>query len=614
MTRIHISLFLIAGLAIAGLASPVSAQRRHARRRPQPADEAATPTPAAPATTPTASAAPEPEIPGSPDGPLLLPVLISDQRDGGTELDGDDTVAGRGIRETPLLRRLRRAFLFRQLHESILALEEHESVPPARITSQEIARWTATSQDAVHQLAMGDYDGARASLVAAQGISERAVEELNRETDRARQVLDTCLFVVRAYVETHAFTRAQQQARECRRLVPFVEPTAMIHPPEVRRALTHADALIDQAGHGSMIIRSDPSGCTVRLNGVEVGQSPYRLDDLPEGDYRVQVECDARHRGRVHNVAVRPGSHVLRVDTRFDAALRSQPFPALVYTDASARDAHRLADAFRVARATGASQVVLAIVDGPRLRLERVTIPPTGNLPPTGVSAQLTLPSDTGEDALRASVETLLSGADDSALAGSDSSPSAPFGQALMELPTWRLTTGIAAGALAVGAFVLAIQQRLARGNRGDQLLVPDFTDPDYLLRVGRWEDHRAPLRASSIVGGLLGSGAAALLMPQRRLSLTISLPLLGVGGALAVAGLVKFATRPGCQGLSEDRAHCIDRDQDADLAWLLGSLGAPLLTAGLLGLIYPSASGYDVALNISPTRGGLRLGLTLRL
>jgi len=550
----------------------------------------------------------EPVAPSSPDGPFLLPVVISTAGERGLVLAAETDEEGNPIlAEAPLLRRLRWALPFLAAHDSAAALEEHESVPPVRVTSEEIAQWTATSQEAVHQLAMGDYNSARDSLLAVQQMSERAVEELNRETDRARQVLDTCLFVVRAYVETHAFTRAEQQARECRRLVPFAEPTTMFHPPEVRRALTHADALIDEAGHGSLVVRSNPSGCTVRLNGVAVGHSPYRLDDLPEGDYRVQVECDARERGRVHGVSLGPGSHTLRVDTRFDSVLRSRPFPALVYPDAASRDRYRLADAARIARAVGAPEVVLAIVERGALRLERLVIPATGNLPPARPSAEESVPADATDATLRTTLAHLEGLPAQAHLAAGQQGSDPRRSRGVSSLPHWRLISGLAATGLAIGAYALAIQQRSVRSNRGDQLALAEFTDPDYLLRVNRWTDHRLPLRAASVVGAVFGLGAAALLTPQRRESFALSIPLLAAGAGLVAASVFEVARRPACAGLATDRQRCIDRDQGVDLALLLGSLGAPLLGAGLLGVLYPTGAPSDAALALVPTRGGLR-------
>ncbi|MBW2552207.1 MAG: hypothetical protein JRE73_15930, partial [Deltaproteobacteria bacterium] len=94
------------------------------------------------------------------------------------------------------------------------------SAPPPKVSQSDIDRWVERSRAAVRYLARADYKAARRELKAAQRLADRAAAELNREAARAQQVLDTCLFMVRAYVETKNNAEARRQARECRRLVP----------------------------------------------------------------------------------------------------------------------------------------------------------------------------------------------------------------------------------------------------------------------------------------------------------------------------------------------------------------------------------------------------------
>ena len=87
------------------------------------------------------------------------------------------------------------------------------SAPAPRISQSDIDLWVERSRAAVRYLARADYKAARRELRAAQRLADRAAAELNREAARAQQVLDTCLFMVRAYVETKNHAEARRQAR-----------------------------------------------------------------------------------------------------------------------------------------------------------------------------------------------------------------------------------------------------------------------------------------------------------------------------------------------------------------------------------------------------------------
>ena len=157
------------------------------------------------------------------------------------------------------------------------------SAPAPKVSQSDIDRWVERSRAAVRYLARADYKAARRELKAAQQLADRAADELNREAARAQQVLDTCLFMVRAYVETKNSAEARRQARECRRLVPRVEPTAFRHTPEVRELLTEVDQEMAAEAPGTLEVQSTPAGCLARINGVEFGRTPLSNIELPVG-------------------------------------------------------------------------------------------------------------------------------------------------------------------------------------------------------------------------------------------------------------------------------------------------------------------------------------------
>ncbi|RMH19791.1 MAG: PEGA domain-containing protein, partial [Gemmatimonadetes bacterium] len=237
--------------------------------------------------------------------------------------------------------------------------EERISSPPTFVTQRQINEWATQSRNALHSLARADYDTAREELLRAQRLSQRAAEELNREADRAREVLDTCLYMVRALIETGDEARAISQARECRRAVPQVQPSRFRHTPEVRAILERIEA--EETGEvGNLRVDSIPPGCRVRLNGIEVGRTPFSMADLALGEYRVQVEC-GEERGRVHRVRLDGLLTTLEVDTVFERETHSRP----VFVDDNDRaEAH----AARLARLLGVSVYMVEAAGAGRFR------------------------------------------------------------------------------------------------------------------------------------------------------------------------------------------------------------------------------------------------------
>ena len=231
------------------------------------------------------------------------------------------------------------------------------SAPAPEVTQGDIDRWVERSGAAVRYLARADYQAARRELRAAQRFATGAAAELNREAARARQVLDTCLFMVRAYVETGNAGEAHRQARECRQLVPRVEPTAFRHTPEVRALLAEVDAEIASEAPGSLDITSTPSGCLVRINGVALGRTPLSGLELPVGNYRFQLECTEGVRGRIHRASIESGPSSMSFDAAFDRAVHTRPGLNLSY-DSTEAWADRMGHAAGVAEALGASGVI----------------------------------------------------------------------------------------------------------------------------------------------------------------------------------------------------------------------------------------------------------------
>ena len=188
--------------------------------------------------------------------------------------------------------------------QAALLFEQKGSAPSTQVTDLDIQEWVNRSREAIRHLARGDYATALKELKEAQVLSRKAADELNRVQNRSQDVLDTCLYMVRALLETGNRSRAKAQVQECVRLVPQGEPSKHMHPPSVVSLYKEAS----QPGPeqtGALIVNSDPSGCEVRINGLRFGQTPFEMNDLYPGEYQVQVECDPGRRWRVHPVTVR---------------------------------------------------------------------------------------------------------------------------------------------------------------------------------------------------------------------------------------------------------------------------------------------------------------------
>jgi len=227
------------------------------------------------------------------------------------------------------------------------------SAPAPNVSQSDIDRWVERSRAAVKYLARADYKAARRELRAAQRLADQAADELNREAARAQQVLDTCLFMVRAYVETKNEAEARRQARECRRLVPRVEPSAFRHTPEVRDLLAEVDREMAAEAPGILRVTSTPTGCLVRINGVEFGNTPLLGVELPIGTYRLQVECEPERRGRIHREEIRSGVNPVHIDVGLDRAIKTRPALHLRYVSDATWSAERMAHAEQVASALG---------------------------------------------------------------------------------------------------------------------------------------------------------------------------------------------------------------------------------------------------------------------
>lgn len=240
--------------------------------------------------------------------------------------------------------------------------ERRGSRAAERLSREELERWTDDSLAGIRSLSVGDHASALKHLARAERLSRSAREELNREPGRAQRVLDTCLYMVRALLETDDATSAAERAAGCLQLVPRRVPAGLMHPPEVMDLYELARASSEAHG-GTLRVESRSSQCAVRINGILFGRTPLLAEGLPSGEYGIQVECAGRGRSRIHRADLDARGETLFVNPEFDRAVRTDPVLRLEYPQ-SRGAASLLVDAKEITDVLPADAVVLVSAPG----------------------------------------------------------------------------------------------------------------------------------------------------------------------------------------------------------------------------------------------------------
>jgi hypothetical protein len=239
--------------------------------------------------------------------------------------------------------------------------EQPGSTAPLMVSHSDLDALARDAQMALYHVASGLPARARADVERALARADKVLESLNRESLAAQQLLDACLYLVRAHLQGQKRQAARAQALECRRLVPDIEPDGTMHPPDVIGILAEAEAELRQHEPGSLRVESEPDGCAVYVNGRHLGEAPLELPQLSPGEYRVQAECQEGIAGRVHRVTIGDTRVVKRIDTRFDAAVQTSLDLALRFDTMNAENEYAYADALEVARVVGVDSVLLVL-------------------------------------------------------------------------------------------------------------------------------------------------------------------------------------------------------------------------------------------------------------
>lgn len=476
---------------------------------------------------------------------------------------------------------------------AVTLFERNGSGPPTKVTNTQIERLDALTKEALDLIVEEQYARALGVLREAQKLIDEAIAELNRTKTQADNVLKTCLFVVRALHDAGDLTRAEQQARQCVRLVPGGAPDLDDHPPEV--VTLHEEA--SQAGpekRSSLTVNSRPQRCDVRINGLRLGQTPFTMTDLYPGDYQVQVECDPDRRGRVHQLTIGAEGAEVFVDVELDRAVRTEPLLRLRYAEQRVaerqeQDARGIAEVLEVgavvlASVPSAEVLELQVVKSAapkRVLLVRIPTTPTGPTAKAAADAADAIANEqckdfTGPEPVR--IEC----------------PGAP--SVALRPPRGQRISGLTFVSVGGASLLASYGLLIARRSLGDVVIEQVAVNPSDTTNQTRWLNFGTGIIASAATGGALTVAAMPLLLPYR------SKPPwwawlsggLGVGAAVGsiVSGVMADAAPPGnskCEnqlGTVDEAQSCVDRGRSVDRAIILGATAAPLLTIPLVYLL----------------------------
>lgn len=240
------------------------------------------------------------------------------------------------------------------------SFENQHSSEPVQLSSDEVKRHSKSIAQAARHLALGELPDAQSAMESVNALSGPARDYLNRDRTRARKIFDNCLTAAYLWERADRHQPALKQMLECSRSFPGFRPEGRAYPGEMRRLFEEATLQLSQLQPTSLRVTSaGRNGCTVRINGMDVGRSPVQLAEVRAGATRLQLECESGVVGRIHNLDLKPGENELSIDPGFDAAVHSRGGLWLAYANERERDKRAASDAQAIAQALGVTRIVM---------------------------------------------------------------------------------------------------------------------------------------------------------------------------------------------------------------------------------------------------------------
>ncbi|HEX6241858.1 MAG TPA: PEGA domain-containing protein, partial [Polyangiales bacterium] len=505
---------------------------------------------------------------------------------------------------------------------------------PLTATDSDLDILAKQAREALQHVAFGRTAAAEKSVREVIVRAERTLESLNRETARARQILDACLSLVRGALHDGKREEALEHAMRCRRLVPDLAPSEAAHPANVVGVLAEADDLLRRMRTGKLSVSSLPdTACSVYLNGRHLGTTPFVLDRAAPGEYRVQVECASGKAGRVHTVQLGDEPVTLAVDTAFDRAVFSDPRLWLGYETERAARARAVEHAIAIGREVRAEDVVLLRIQGSLAELTRVRVQqgrvagraqaswsgsgfertslvkalaalaegridtePLGVLEPEPVSAPAPNAQDSSESVAPPSTPAAASAA------------AASTTPAQGVLP-WRKRTGYALTGLSVALFATGLGLELWSQSLQDDLVQANSGDAPPTGLQDRY-DRASAASWLGVASGPVGFLAVlAWTAPQSQVpwwSWTLGALGLGVAGV----GIYQVAVSDDCALYGESATDCLREKQTTTRGVLLLSAAIPLISVPIVHLVRRSGEERAPQIAGSALPGGGQLSV----
>ena len=237
------------------------------------------------------------------------------------------------------------------------AMEARVSRPPGTLsgTDDAITRQVNSGRRAFVD---GDFQRAVKLLEPARRALMNAEGRLS-SNQSLRGALHTALLMLgHTYLRLKKPERATEAVSEAIRSFPDRDLSLVKYAPELVQFYKKVRLQLRRQDRATLRVTTEPAGCLVFINGRYAGLSPARVADLYAGRYSVYVQS-ARERGRVHQVIMDGSERQLSINFGLDSVLRSGGHLALHFSDAQQMNQKEVRYAASVARAVGASRVIL---------------------------------------------------------------------------------------------------------------------------------------------------------------------------------------------------------------------------------------------------------------
>lgn len=164
-----------------------------------------------------------------------------------------------------------------------------------------------------------------------------SMSAVGRHPELSESFSNICLFSVRAFLEHRKTPQAEKRALECLRLVPDLIADPRWHTPEVGNLLKNVQEVANRTHTGMLHIFVESGfypGCSVRVNGRQMSASKSAIVRLLDGVYEVMLECPSELPRYLYPATVTVGGNTpVLINASIDRAFAM--FPRAHFDDAN---------------------------------------------------------------------------------------------------------------------------------------------------------------------------------------------------------------------------------------------------------------------------------------